>query len=148
MRCILLEPYDGGSHRAFLNGLEHLLRAQGHQVRRLGLPARKWKMRMQTSAPWMAEHLIAMARQGWQADLALCSSFLDLAVLRALLARGRLFPRIALYMHENQFAYPNQAKAPPLHQFTAINFNSVLCADHVAFNSAWNRESFLRGARR
>ncbi|MCW5209466.1 DUF3524 domain-containing protein [Desulfobulbus sp. US1] len=41
---LLLEPYYGGSHKAFLIGLQQQL---DYRFTLLSLPARKWKMRMQ-----------------------------------------------------------------------------------------------------
>lgn len=51
------------------------------------LPAHKWKMRMQLAAPWFADLVIARLRAGQRFDAILCSTFIDLAVFRALLGR-------------------------------------------------------------
>ena len=98
---LLIEPYYGGSHKAFLDGMrEHV----DLSFTLLTLPARKWKMRMQTAAPWMAEQVADLLKQpGMRFDAILCSTFLDVAVLRSLLtSRGINLP-LAAYLHENQF---------------------------------------------
>ncbi len=142
---LLLEPYYGGSHKAFLRGLQNHVDMDFTLVT---LPARKWKMRMQTAAPWLTEQIIELCEQGERFDGMLCSTFLDLAVLRALLARAGIWLPAAVYFHENQFAYPGRIRDPGSFQFTNINLTTALCADLLAFNSRFNFESFLTGIRK
>ena len=141
-RILVLEPYYGGSHRAFVDGLMRMLPARWHLI---SLPARKWKMRMQLAAPWMAARVQNRFQQGEPADCLLCSSLMDVAVLRSLLSQAGIQVPLALYFHENQFAYPCQLPDPGQHQFTSINFTSALAADTLAFNSRYNLETFLSG---
>ncbi|CAK8723655.1 Glycosyltransferase involved in cell wall bisynthesis [Candidatus Electrothrix aarhusensis] len=144
---LLLEPYYGGSHKAFLIGLQQQL--NGYHFTLLSLPARKWKMRMQLAAPWFAERIVEMIaqnnNQGKNFDGILTSTFLDVAVLRSLLAAQGIYLPLAIYFHENQFSYPGQTHDPGMLQFASINFNSALCADRLAFNSCYNLETFLDG---
>ncbi len=142
---LLLEPYHGGSHRAFLAGLEESVACR---FTLLALPARKWKMRMQLAAPWLAERIVAMIREGARFDAILSSTFVDGAVLRSLLCRAGIHLPLAVYFHENQFSYPGQVDDPGRNQFTAINFNTALVADRLAFNSSYNLTTFLDGVRR
>ena len=139
---LLLEPYFGGSHRAFLEGLQKNLPFRFTLV---SLPARKWKMRMQLSAPWMVDETLRLINQGNRFDAILCSTFIDVATLRVLLARKGVFIPVALYFHENQFAYPNQISDSASYQFSALNFTSALAADAIAFNSNYNQETFMEG---
>jgi len=141
---LLLEPYYGGSHKAFLTGLQHYVDCK---FKLMALPARKWKMRMQLAAPWFAEQIISLVAKGDRFDAILTSTFIDVAVLRSLLeCRGIRLP-LAVYFHENQFSYPGQVPDPAAFQFSSINFTSALCADRIAFNSKYNLESFLAGIR-
>ncbi len=144
LHILLLEPYYGGSHQAFLTGLQENVQCS---FTLLSLPARKWKMRMQLSAPWFAEQIIDRIDQGIHFDAILTSTFLDVAVLRSLLACHGIQLPLSVYFHENQFSYPGQIKDPGIFQFTSINFTSALCADRLAFNSRYNLESFLAGVR-
>ncbi len=139
---LLLEPYYGGSHRAFLTGLQKHL---PYRFTLVSLPARKWKMRMQLAAPWMAEEIIKLVVQGKSFDAILCSTFIDMATLRVILFQNGVNIPLAVYFHENQFAYPNQLAESALYQFSALNFTSALAADAVAFNSTYNLETFLEG---
>ena len=141
---LLLEPYYGGSHQAFLTGLMQYIDCR---FTLLSLPARKWKMRMQLAAPWFAEQIIALVAQRARFDAILTSTFLDVAVLRSLLACQGIRLPLAVYFHENQFGYPGQVMDPGIFQFSSINFTSALCADRLAFNSWYNLESFLAGIR-
>lgn len=139
---LLLEPYYGGSHKAFLKGLRRHLPFNFTLV---SLPARKWKMRMQLAAPWMAEKVVRLTGQGEQFDGILCSTFIDVAALKSILAGQGVVLPVGIYFHENQFAYPNQLNDPACHQFTALNFTSALTAEAIAFNSGYNLETFLDG---
>lgn len=145
-RILIIEPYFGGSHRRFIEGLQQHVDAD---YLLLSLPARKWKMRMQLAAPWFAARLREEERAGRCFDAVLCSSFVDLAVLRVLLSQlpgWRTEARFCLYFHENQLAYPERGAAPS-RQFAALNYTSALAADRIAFNSVYNADSFLAGCR-
>ena len=142
---LLLEPYFGGSHRAFLTGLQE---SAACTFTLLTLPARKWKMRMQLAAPWLAERITALVAAGNRFDGILSSTFVDGAVLRSQLCQAGIHLPLAIYFHENQFSYPGQVADPGRHQFTAINFNTALAADRLAFNSRYNLDTFFDGVRR
>jgi len=144
-KILVIEPYYGGSHKQFLTGLSKTIKAH---FTFLTLPARKWKMRMQLSAPWFAARVREMEDKAF--DAVLCSTFVDVAVLRALLSQvdgWRADCMICTYFHENQFVYPNQIKNSSNHQFTAINFTTALSSDRLAFNSIFNLQSFLKNCR-
>jgi glycosyltransferase involved in cell wall biosynthesis len=116
-------------------------------------PARKWKQRMQLSAPCFVEQLARLPVEERAFDTVLCSTFVDVAVLRALLSQlpgWNPRARFLTYFHENQCVYPNRQESPrsqttPPYPFILINFNSALASDSVAFNSDFNRRSFLEG---
>jgi glycosyltransferase involved in cell wall biosynthesis len=139
---LLLEPYYGGSHRSFIEGMcSHV----PFEFTLISLPARKWKMRMQLAAPWFAEKIIEHVRSGARFDGILCSTFLDAALLRTMLCRENLHLPLLVYFHENQFAYPNQVTGPATYQFSALNFTTAVAADRIAFNSRYNHETFFNG---
>ena len=142
-RVLILEPYYGGSHRLFLQGLQKTVAAD---YTLLILPARKWKVRMQLSAFWFVQEIEKMAVEERSFDAVLCSTFVDVAVLRSLLvsiAGWNREARINTYFHENQFVYPSQVQSIDTRQFTAINLNTAMASDSCAFNSHYNLESFL-----
>lgn len=144
-RVLLLEPYYGGSHKQFLAGVQQWVDAE---FVLLSLPARKWKMRMQFSAIWFVEQIKAMPATEQRFDVVLCSTFVDVAVLRALLCSLPHWNQKAFvktYFHENQFAYPSQQKDISMRQFTSINCSTALASDGCAFNSYYNLDSFVSG---
>lgn len=138
VRILVLEPYCGGSHQRFLAGLAaHLPFA--FDLR--GLPARGWKWRMRFSAP----HYAAMLPQNREHDLVLCSTFVDVATLRGLGPAWLGQIPVLTYFHENQFAYPVQIEDERDMHFAVTNMMTAVASDRLAFNSAYNRETFLAG---
>jgi len=145
-RILILEPYFGGSHKYFLDGLQLHVEAD---YTLFSLPARKWKMRMQLSAPWFIGKIKELSEKDRRFDVVLCSTFVDVAMLRAMLLRVDGWNHstdVLTYFHENQFAYPEQFGGKSnIFAFTAINFNTALASDRIAFNSSFNKNSFLKG---
>lgn len=134
MKVLLLEPWFGGSHRAWAEGYA---RHSAHQVQLLTLPAQFWKWRMQGAAVTLAR---LVRERRLRADVILASGMMNAATLRALLPHP---PPLALYLHENQLTYPQNARQRHGWQYGFVNYVSALAADRVFFNSAWHREVFL-----
>ena len=146
-RILVVEPYYGGSHQQFIEGLINNVPAE-YMI--LSLPARKWKMRMQLSAPWFIRKIEQMEASERHFDVVLFSTFIDVAVFKALsvsLDNWNHSCTYLIYFHENQFSYPGVLPKRSNHQFTSINFTSALVADLVAFNSHFNRANFLAQCR-
>ncbi len=144
-RVLILEPYFGGSHKLFLEGIQKTVEAV---FVLMTLPARKWKMRMQFSAIWFVQQIQELPVSERNFDAVLCSTFVDVAVFRALsagIAGWNAEAVVKTYFHENQFAYPSQQKDISMRQFTSINCSTALASDGCAFNSRFNRDSFLQG---
>ncbi len=135
---LFLEPYDGGSHRAFREGLA---RHSRHSFTGLTLPARFWKWRMRGAAVWFADRLAADPPPA--CDLILATDFLNTADLRGLLPPPLDRTPLLLYMHENQLTYPLSPQEEFDFHFGFTNILSALAADRVVFNSAWHRQLFL-----
>ena len=145
-RILVIEPYYGGSHKQFLLGLKDNVDAE---FIFLTLPARKWKLRMQLAAPWFADKIEELNDRNF--STLLCSTFVDVAVLRALLTIKPWWNKnciICTYFHENQFVYPSQVEDLSYKQFSAINFTTALASDRIAFNSHYNLRSFIEKAGR
>ncbi len=146
-KVLVLEPYYGGSHRAFLDGLLHNIDCD---YELFTLPPRKWKMRMQISAPWFVSQVSKLPNDDRSFDTVLCSTFIDVALLRALLVQltgWNAKAKFLTYFHENQFAYPGQIQDKGIQQFTALNFTTALASDGLAFNSGYNLRTFLDNSR-
>jgi glycosyltransferase involved in cell wall biosynthesis len=140
MNILALEPYYGGSHKAFIDGLSN---ASSHTWTLLTLPARKWKWRMRHSAITFAAQAAALVEEGGDWDVLFCSDMLNLAEFVAVAPAqvGRL-ARV-VYFHENQLTYPVRAEDERDYQFAMTNLTSALAADAVWFNSEFHLNSFL-----
>ena len=137
---LALEPYYGGSHKAFLDGwIAH----SRHEWTVLSLPASKWKWRMRHSAITMAGQVAQAVDSGQGWDLLFCSDMLGLAEFVGMApAAVQNLPRI-VYFHENQLTYPVEHEREYDYHFAFSNMTSALAVDRVWFNSAFHRESFL-----
>lgn len=140
MHIVLLEPYDSGSHAAWMRGYEA---HSAHQVTILSLPGQFWKWRMQGGAVTLARQFL---QAGLAPDLIIASDMLNLATFLALTrARTAGIPAV-VYFHENQLTYPlGPRQRGEIHfQLALINYVSALAADAVFFNSRFHQESFLQ----
>lgn len=135
---LFIEPYDGGSHRSFREGL---ISRSRHQWESLTLPPRFWKWRMRGAAAWFAD--ILNARTGKAPDLLFITGFLNVADLRGMLDPPLDRVPICLYMHENQLTYPLSPDEEFDFHFGFTNIVSCLAADRIIFNSSFHRELFL-----
>jgi glycosyltransferase involved in cell wall biosynthesis len=133
---LVVEPFLGGSHRAFLEGLA---RHSAHRILRVTLPAELWRWRLRASALALAGPVAEKARR---ADVILASSMLDAAHLTAILGPGA--PPLAVYFHESQLGYPRPPGAGADLQLGLANVASALAAQAVVFNSRFHRDDFLR----
>ena len=145
MNILVLEPYYGGSHKAFLAGLTRNL---SYTFDLLILPAHSWKWRMRLAAPHFAGVLASdPCYAGKTFDRILCSSLVDVAALRGLLPSYLRGIPILTYFHENQFAYPMQVSEARDVHFGLTNLTTALASDRLALNSQCNLDSFLAGCR-
>lgn len=145
MRVLALEPYDGGSHKAFLDGWIGAGAAarSRHCWTRLGLPPSKWKWRMRHAALTFAEKVRELVRDGEGWDVLFVTSMLDLAQFRGLAPPSVARLPAVLYFHENQLTYPvREERERDLH-FAFTHLTSTAAADQVWFNSAYHRDDFL-----
>ncbi|PXX89159.1 DUF3524 domain-containing protein [Marinobacter vulgaris] len=138
-RILLLSAYDAGSHRRWR---EQLVASQpDFQWQVLALPPRFFRWRIRGNAlTWLQEPALKASY-----DLLVVTSMVDLASLRGFHPHLAHTPAI-LYMHENQFAYPDSGRQHSSAEPRIVNLYSAVSADLVLFNSAWNRNSFLDGA--
>jgi glycosyltransferase involved in cell wall biosynthesis len=140
MNILALDPYHGGSHRAFLRGWSAHSR---HTWTVLDLPPRKWKWRMRHAAVTFTEELRERCAGGESWDLLFCTDMLNVAEFRGLAPPPlRELPCVA-YFHENQLTYPFRYTGERDFHFGFTNMTTALAADQVWFNTAFHREDFL-----
>lgn len=141
MHVLLIEPYGGGSHAAWMEGYRAHSR---HTVTLLNLPGQYWKWRMQGGAATLARMFLA---SDVQPDVILASDMLNLPAFLGLTRARTAHVPCALYFHENQITYPMAAgQRKEVHfQLGLINYLSALAADALFFNSQYHLESFFEG---
>lgn len=134
MRFLFMEPFYGGSHRDFVQGLATHSR---HEIHVATLPARFWKWRMRGAALHFARtfggHLSRY-------DGIIATSLMSLADFTAL--SGRRPPALA-YFHENQVTYPLAPGARMDVHFGFTDITTAVCADRILFNSRHHLDRFL-----
>ena len=140
MRVLLIEPYYGGSHRVWADGL---VRHSLHDFELVTHEARWWTWRMKGSAVTLARQVAALAADGYRPDVVLVSGMVDVAALRSFLhpAIGR--PPLAVYFHETQLTYPDSPQMTSDLSYPFLNWTSALAADAVWFNSGYHRDVFF-----
>ena len=141
---LAIEPYYGGSHRAFLDGW---VRASRHRFRLITMPARKWKWRMRGSAMWCVRRLAELEPND-DFDIILTSDMMPVADLRVLLPGHLANLPLVCYFHENQLTYPLAPDDRRDYQYGFTNITSCLAADEVWFNSAFHRCGYLQAVDR
>ncbi len=145
-----LEPYYGGSHQQFLDGLA---RHSAHDFTLLTLPGRHWKWRMHGGALEIggAGGGSARARRRPPGRLLRLGHARSAGVSRD--GRGAAAPRAALaripaiaYFHENQLTYPLPPGVERDLGYGFKNLTTALAAETVLFNSEYHRREFLAAA--
>ena len=142
MKILLLEPYYGGSHRSWTDGL---VASSSHDIAIYTLPASHWKWRMHGAAVSFAKRFMEDALRP---DLILCSDMLDLSTFLGLTVKKSKGVKTAIYFHENQLSYPwsmtdEDVKRQRDNHYKFINYSSALAADFVFFNSDYHYASFF-----
>lgn len=153
-RILLLSAYDAHSHRQWRDTLCHMF--PDYQWTCLSLPPRHFAWRVRgNSLSWAFNHRQTLTDNY---DLLIVTSLVDLSSLRGFVPELARLPTL-VYFHENQFAYParpsepanaSESSAGVAPQSNLVNAQltslyTALCADHIAFNSDWNRRSFFAG---
>lgn len=140
MRLLVLEPFYGGSHRAFLDGWRS---RSIHEWTLLTLPPHQWKWRMRQSGYVFAEEVRERSARGEEWDLIWASDMVPLTDFRALApAEVARLPTV-LYFHENQLTYPVRVEKERDLHFALTNLLSAHLADRLWFNSDFHRREWL-----
>ena len=148
MKILIVSPYHGGSHQAWVEGY---LNYSSHDVALLALPDQFWKWRMHGGAVTLAHRFLAEWTE--MPDVVLATDMLDLATFSALTRHQLGQTPLVLYMHENQLTYPLPADGTtgPMRRqlgerdqhYAFVNYASMLTADLVLFNSRYHHDSFF-----
>ena len=141
---LAINPFHGGSHRAFLEGVVK------HSRHRWSIVTDKplhWKWRMRASALTMSKAAKqAITLQG-NPDLVFCTDMLDLPAWLAFM-RDQLpgdIP-VVIYFHENQWTYPTSPRSRVDFHYGYTNLLSAIAADRCLFNSQYHVDDFLKAS--
>lgn len=134
MRVLFLNPFHGGSHRAFAEGWA---RHSRHAVEVHALPARFWKWRMRGAAL----HFARAVRDPSRYDALIVTDLMSLSDLKALW--GEACPPALAYFHENQLSYPLPPGETMDYQFGFTDITTCLAARRVLFNSRYHHDAFF-----
>jgi glycosyltransferase involved in cell wall biosynthesis len=134
LNILFLEPFYGGSHREFADGLVAHSR---HCIDLVTLPARWWKWRMRGAAL----HFFRQVADPRAFDLLLTSDLMSLSDLKALW--GARCPKAAVYFHESQLTYPVAPGERLDYQFGFTDITTCLAADRILFNSHSHLNAFF-----
>ncbi len=131
-RVVLVEPYYGGSHRAWADGL---VAHSGHEIHLVTHDAAYWRWRLRASALTLAEAVSGVVAEHGPPDVLLVSDMVHLPALLGFLRRDIGDPAVALYIHENQLTHPVGPRDRPDEGLALANWLSMAVADAVLVNS-------------
>ncbi len=143
MRVLLLSAYDAPSHKRWRDGLVSSF--PEFTWTSLALPARYFSWRIRgNSLSFAYQHRETLTSDY---DLFIVTSMVDLSALRGFVPAVAKIPTI-VYFHENQFSYPESTQQKSSVEPKILNIYTALCGDILIFNSSFNRNTFLQGAKR
>ncbi len=131
-RVVLVEPYYGGSHRQWADGLVAHSR---HEIHLVTHDAAYWRWRLRGSALTLAEAVARVVAEHGPPDVLLVSDMVHLPALLGFLRRDLGDPAVALYLHENQLTHPVGPRDRPDESLAIANWLSMAVADRVLVNS-------------
>ena len=134
MKFLFLEPFFGGSHRYFAEGLSQHSR---YQIDLVTLPARFWKWRMRGAALYFLKNSPPLEDY----DGLITSDLMSLSDFRSLIGAG--CPPALVYFHESQITYPlAPGEAMDVH-FGFTDMTTALAAERILFNSQTHFDAFF-----
>jgi len=140
-RVLMLSAYDAISHQLWRKRLKQVFR--DYQWTELCLAPRHFTWRVRGNSLIWATTQREVLEQDY--DFLVATSMVDLSSLRGFVPSLASIPTL-LYVHENQFEYPQNRSDRKNVEPLLVPLYAALCADTVAFNSNFNRSSFLKGA--
>ncbi len=133
-KVLFLEPFYGGSHREFADGLVENSR---FEIDLHTMAQRSWKWRMRGASLYFSRKIPNPEIY----DALIVSDLLSLAELKAFW--GGACPPALVYFHESQLTYPLPPGETLDVQFAFTEIATALCAQRVLFNSRFHRDLFL-----
>ena len=140
LRIDLVEPFFGGSHRAWAEGWAD---RSIHDLRLHTLPGSAWRWRMRGAAATLAPRLLADAAVLGSPDALIVSDMIDLGDLLARTRATHATVPVGLSLHENQLTYPRQPGEALDSGLAWTTWRNLTLADEIWCNSAFHRDELL-----
>ena len=140
MNILALEPWYGGSHEHFLDGL---MTHSSHTFEAITMPGRFWRWRMEGGAVTLARKARETIHNGFEPDLLFISDMVNLPAFLALVRPLCADVPVVAYFHENQLTYPIPPDRERERAYGLINYLTALAADRVVFNSRFHVQEFV-----
>jgi len=144
MRIALVEPYYGGSHRAWADGYAA---SSGHDVSLITHDARFWKWRMHGGFLTLADRLADDIERNGVPDVIVASTMMNVSAFAGAVRHSAPGVPVAAYFHESQFTYPLSPADRVDFTYKMMNWASAATADLVIFNSRYHRDVFRTEAK-
>ncbi|MBW2448880.1 MAG: DUF3524 domain-containing protein [Deltaproteobacteria bacterium] len=133
-KFLFLEPFYGGSHKDFAQGL---VSNSKYKIDLVTLPARFWKWRMRGAALYFFKKIPSLKNY----DGLITTDLMSLSDFKALC--GPFCPPSMVYFHENQLTYPLAPGESRDFQFGFTDITTSLAADLIVFNSQTHFDAFF-----
>lgn len=143
LEILLVEPWFGGSHRAWAEGWQAHSR---HRIRIAGLPPERLRWRLRGSAVALAD-LVAEAAGTGPIDAVVVSGLTDVSAFCGMIRATLGGAPVLLYLHETQLAQPTPDGRHEVED-AARDWSGICAADAVACNSVYHRECIRTGVER
>ena len=140
MQVLLVEPFYGGSHKAWADGYVAHSRHEVHLVTHSG---ESWRWRLRGGSLTLADEITRLVDEIGPPDVVLVSDMVNLPALLGFARRAIGTAPVAVYFHENQLLYPVKGGGEPDHQAGLVNWLTLAAADLVLFNSAFHKDNLL-----
>lgn len=134
MKLLFIEPFFGGSHQQFAEGLK---RHSSHQIDLVALPAVNWNWRFRGSALYFSKHIKTIEKY----DGIITTNLMRLSDFKAYVRKQ--LPPVMVYFHENQITYPLAPKEKRNPHLCMGDISTALTADRILFNSDFHKTSFF-----
>jgi glycosyltransferase involved in cell wall biosynthesis len=140
MDILALEPWYGGSHQRFLDGLvDH----SAHDLRTITMPGRFWRWRMEGGGVTLAKKVRSTVEEGGAPDLVFATDMVNVPAVLSLARPQLAGVPVVLYFHENRLTNPLRPDEERERAYAITNYLSALAADRVVFNSQSHFDEFI-----
>ena len=142
---LIIDSFFTGSHKFW--GLE-LQKRLPFKTELLTLSGKHWKWRMEGGAYELAQKFQKLSEKP---KIIIATDMVNIPLFYAFSGITTKEIPCIMYFHENQFAYPKSNLDTDKiigrdNHYSFINLSSALFANHLVFNSEFNKVSFLEGA--